>query len=410
MTSRRDNAQTRRGVLLRYPDFRRFFLARSLSYMGDGIARAALLLYVQGRQGTGAAVGVLLVAQTIPRLLVGPVAGALADRAEQRRLMVSCDLAQLALYVLVALWLPPFPALVLIVGIASGFAALFTPAGKGSIAALVRREDLLQANAWSGTALNLQLVLGPALGAILFATIGARAAFAVNAATFLASAVLLTRLPKLSASSVETQTRFWPDLREGFREAARNPVARVVLVALVLVVSLAGLDDVALVFLTRSELDGGAAGFGFASSAYGIGMLIASLFLVRVNVKRGGLYAVLIGIAFTGAGALVTGLAPILSLAFLGQAVAGIGNGSEVVGNDTLLQQHVDQRFLGRIFGLLATAAVAGSTIAAAAGGVLLDATSARTVFVVAGVGTLVVFVGTLAWLPSAVRRTPLSE
>jgi MFS family permease len=87
--------------------------------------------------------------------------------------------------------------------------------------------------------------------------------------------------------------------------------------------------------------------------------------------------------------------------------VAGVGNGAEVVGNDTLLQQYVDRRFQGRIFGLLATAAVAGNTFAAGVGGVLLDATSARTVFVIAGVGTLVVFVATLVFLPRAARRAP---
>ena len=97
------------------PAFRRLLVARTISHIGDGIALIALVLMVQGGQvqgarGTGTSVGALLLATSIPRFL-GPLAGAIVDRVEQRSLMVTCDLGQAAIFGTIA-WLDPsFPVL-----------------------------------------------------------------------------------------------------------------------------------------------------------------------------------------------------------------------------------------------------------------------------------------------------------
>src|SRR5688572_719813 len=98
------------------------------------MALIALLLYVQERRESGVAVSLLLLAATIPRLL-GPLAGALADQVEQRRLMVACDLGQAALYAAIAALLPPFPVLLALVLVASTLATLFRPAGQSALPA-----------------------------------------------------------------------------------------------------------------------------------------------------------------------------------------------------------------------------------------------------------------------------------
>ena len=98
-------------LLRRNPLFRTFWSARAVSFVGDGMALIALLLYVQETRESGIAVSLLLLAATIPRLL-GPLAGAVADRFEQRRLMVACDLGQAALYAAIAASLPPLMSVV----------------------------------------------------------------------------------------------------------------------------------------------------------------------------------------------------------------------------------------------------------------------------------------------------------
>ncbi len=84
-----------------------------------------------------------------------------------------------------------------------------------------------------------------------------------------------------------------------------------------------------------------------------------------------------------------TGLAPAVAVAVLTQATAGFGNGLENIANDTLIQCTVPRALLGRVFGVVYSGAFFASALAYAAGGPLLDRTSPRTVFMIAGSGTL---------------------
>ena len=95
----------RRNVLVANGRFRQLWLARAISFIGDGIALTALVLHVEAEEGTGTAVAALLLAQALPHLL-GPVAGTFADRVDQRRLMIGCDLARAALFAAMAMILP----------------------------------------------------------------------------------------------------------------------------------------------------------------------------------------------------------------------------------------------------------------------------------------------------------------
>ena len=92
-----------------------------------------------------------------------------------------------------------------------------------------------------------------------------------------------------------------------------------------------------------------------------------------------------------GVATIATGVAPLIAIAALAQGVGGFGNGLQNVAADTLIQRAVPHEMLGRVFGVVSTAAFAGSTLAYAAGGVLLDLTSPRTVFLIAGSGILAV-------------------
>src|SRR5829696_5422236 len=171
-------------------DFRRLWLARTISNLGDGVAFVALVLLVHQRQETGVAVGSLLLVQALPRFL-GPIAGAVADRVEQRALMIGCDLGNAAIFLAIVGLSPSFPVLLVLVAASSCLETVFAPAGRSALPAIVSRDDLLQANAWLGTAFNLQLALGPVIGGALVAGLGTNGALAVNSGSFLFSALIL---------------------------------------------------------------------------------------------------------------------------------------------------------------------------------------------------------------------------
>ena len=273
----RPGPEASRWLLRRAPRFARLWVAKAVSHLGDGAALVALVVYVQQTQGRGVAVSALLLAATVPTLL-GPLAGALVDRVEQRRLMLGAQAGQALLYGAMAAVLPPFPVLLVLVAAASLLATVFAPAGRSVVPSLVPPTDLVRANSWMGMALTFQGTIGPAVGGVLFAAV----------------------------------------------------------------------DDVALVFLAREDLHAGAVGFGVLVSLYGIGFALA-------------------------------------------QAVAGSGNGFEVVATDTLVQRSVPRSHRGRVFGVVSAATLLGGAVARGLGGVLVDLTSARATFVIGGSGVLLV-------------------
>jgi MFS family permease len=393
------------ALLRRRPRFRALWAALALSYTGSGAALTALTLYVQQTRGTGTAVAALLIAETVPRLL-GPLAGSVADRVDLRRLMIGADLGQAALFAALA-FLPPFAAILSLVALTSILQTAYGPARTVAVPALVEDSELLQANSLTGVAANLFVGIGPLVGGVLFAIGGAAAVMALNAGTFLLSA-LLTRLipplpPEQREQAGEQPEKFLASARTGLRYALANPVTRTITLTILFMFAFLAIDNVALVFLVRDTLGGGAVAYGLVSAAFGVGMLIGSVGIVRGS-GFGAPRLYLLGVGLSSLGALLTGLAPALLLAAAIQLICGGGNGIEIVAGDTAFQQGVPRRLLGRVYGLTSTAVGIGTGIAMVLGGFLVDATSPRIAFLVAGAGGLLV---TAIAAPALLRARP---
>jgi MFS family permease len=401
------------GLFWRAPAYAVFWSARTVSLFGDAIANVALVLSLaQGTsRGSSAsvAVGLLLLVQVAPRFL-GPFAGTLADRVDQRRLMVWCDGAQALLFGLMGLWLPPLSILLVLVACTSGLSTFFLPAGRSALTALVGADDLVPANALLSSGLNLSLAVGPGLGGLLVVLSGVRGALLINALSFVCSAALLLRLPALAPFERNVGEYGWraffQETREGLAYLARHQIARAVGISLFLVVMLVAVDNVALVFLAENDLHSGAGGYGLLSSVYGMGMVLAPLLVLGWKRKSASTRLLLLGILLDGLGTLLTGLAPVLLLALPAQMVAGCGNGFENVGDNALIQETVSRQMLGRVFGMVGTSTYLASGIAYVVGGLLLTVLSARANFVLAGTGVLAVFLLVRVMLP----RSPDQE
>jgi len=366
-------------------DFRLYWSSRAVSFLGDGIATVALTLAVQARYGSGPAVGALVFSAALPHVL-GPLAGTVADRVDSRRLMIGCDVGQLAIYGGLAAHLPPLQALLPLVALANLLATLFRPAGTIAVPAIAGPELLLSANAWLGLALNLQVAVGPVAGAAAYGLGGVRGALALDAATFACSALLLVRL-RLPPLARGAGARFMRDFRDGLRYARTDRLTRTLFLTSFAFVLFAAVDNVALVFLARESLGTGALGFGVLLTAFGAGMILAALALTRPRVRISPSAVYVGGLLLCGIGTAATGVSPVLAAAVAAQAVAGAGNGAENVGVETLVQRAVPQPLLGRVAGTIGSAPVLGNALAALATGFVLAATSPRTAFVIGGAG-----------------------
>jgi MFS family permease len=377
-------------LVLRNRPFGRFWLARTASHIGDGAAVIALLLYVRGIERSGIAVGVLLLAQALPHL-AGPVMGTLVDRLDLKWVLIVCDLAQAVLFAAIAWWQPPFVALLAVVAIASLFDTTYSPASGSMVPQLVSDADLVQANAWMGTALNFQVAVGPLLGGLLVSAFGVRGGLGANAASFLISAALILTVPRLGPARTKPADGVMSAGLAGLVFAWKDAAIRALVIGVFLLVAFAAVDNVALVFLTRDSLHLNATGFGMVAGAFGFGMLASSVGLLAWRRAPRPAAILVVSWFLTAVSMLLTGLAPNGPAAGAAQALGGVGNGAENVALDTLVQRIVPAPMLGRVFGLVGTVAFLGSSLAYVLAGVLLDLTSPRTTFIVGGCGSLLV-------------------
>jgi MFS family permease len=372
-------------LLLRDKPFLALWAARAISFLGDQIAAVALVLLVAGDH-PATAVGGLLLAESLPWLL-SALAGAFVDRTERRRLMIVCQLGQGLIFGAITVWLPPYPALLALVALASLLGTVLRAAGQSSVPRLVPDDELLAANALLGTALNASVVLGPAIGGALAGLAGPRLALGVDTASFVLSAAALLWLPRLPAIATAAGEADRRGVVAALRYGLADPVLRALLLSTAMLVAFAGVDNVALVFLVRDTLGGGSFAFGAAMAVFGVGMLLATALLVRFPAFAAE-RAVFGGTAATAIGTTLTGLAPTLGAVYPAQVVSGMGNGIELAAGNTLIQRQTPPAMLGRMSGASQTCVAIGFLVAYIGGAALVGATSPRKAFLVAGVGS----------------------
>lgn len=394
------------ALLRRRPEFRALWAAIGLSYAGSGAATTALTLYVQQTRGTGTAVAAFLIASQVPRLL-GPLAGGIADRTDLRTVLVGCDIGQAAVFAAIAT-LPPFGVLIALTALTTVLQTSYGPARSAMVPNLVEPDELIQANALLGTATNLYVAVGPLVGGLLFAAIGPSAALLVNAATFLGSAALTTRVPATPPPADAEHEPLLAAAGTAARFVWRDPLLRTVTISLFLLVAFLAVDNVALVFLVRDTLGGSAIAYGLIEAVFGVGMLAGSFWILR---GAGGGWApqrlYLLSCSLSSAASAGSGVAPSLGVLAPVQAIAGSGNGIEVVAGETIIQQRVPRGLIGRVYGFTSSATSLGLGIAMAGGGLLVDATSPRATFLIAAAGALLV---TVSIAPTMLRAPNATE
>jgi MFS family permease len=362
--------------------------ARAVSSTGDQIAVVALVLLIADSH-PATAVGGLLLAESLPMLL-STHAGVIADRFERRRLMIGCQLGQAIIFAAVTVWLPPYAALLALLVLASLLGTLLRATTQVAVQATVPDDQLQPANALLGIALWGSVMLGPAIGGALAGLAGPRVALAVDTATFLVSAatlLLLPLLPRLATDESDSGSA-----AAALHYAASDPILRSLILGMTMLVAFAGVDNVALVFLVRDTLGGGAAAYGAAMAVFGVGMVTGSALVVRYRNWRAE-RMVLGSFAMTAGSATLLGLAPSLAAVYPAQFVGGMGNGLDVAAQTTLVQRRTPPSMLGRMAGAVNSGVAVGFLVAYLGGGALVDVTSPRVAFLVAAAGTLLAIV-----------------
>ena len=410
-----DRATGRLSPLRRNPGFALLFWATAGSAVGTYLAALALSVDIFDRTGSGAWLAALLIADFLPIVLIGITLGPLVDRLSRRRLMIVSDLVRAVTFVALPFVERPglIVALAAVNGVATGF---FRPAAWAGFPNLVPEQDREQATSLLSTAEHVAWTLGPVLAGGLLALSGTDVAYWVNAATFLLSAALVARIPAASLRSDEPITKgHWDDLRAGIGLVFHSRPLLTVLVAWNVSALATAFVNVAEVPLVKDDLGGGNVGLGLLVGATGVGLVVGSFFaataLERIGMRA--LYAGSLLVMAVGFG--VASVSPTVAVAAVLAAFATIGNGAAIVCNQLLVQAGAPDAMRGRALAVLMSTYYGVLGIAMAGGGLLVDQTSARLAWAVAGavylLSTVLAFVLTRvpreAERPEAVEDPP---
>lgn len=365
------------------PGYRLLFLASLASGIGTWLAFVALVLDITARTADARWVSALLLAEFLPIVVLGLVAGPLVDRISRRGILVASDVARAAVFL--ALPFAPSALAIVLLALAAGIAtSLFRPAVYAGLPNLVSDRDLPQANGLLQTAENLTWAVGALAGGALVAVSGPDVAYLVNAVSFVVSALFLLRIRESLEELRAESLGHLRDLAAGLRAVVQARSLLTVLVAWSVVMLGNGAVNVAEVFLATEVFGAGEVGYGILVAAGAVG-LVAGSFSAGGLIERHGMrgpYA--LAIAVMGAGILAAATSPSLWIAVPFVVLSGVGNGAAVVCNVMLVQRGAPDRLRGRVFSALMGIGYGVLGLGMIAAGPFTNAYGARAAWVVA--------------------------
>ena len=336
---------------------------------GSWAYNVALLAFVYDQTHSLGWVGAAGLARFVPQLVLSVYGGVIAERTERIRLMVGSDLLcalwQTGLAITAAVTGPPALALVF-AALTSITAVVYMPATAATIPSIVDEDDLVAANALNGMIDQLVVIAGPAVGAILLMLGSAPMVFAVNAASFAVSALIVSRMRTRSRPVDVTEGGRAGPLRQmtvGVRTIMGLPAARTLVAYCGLVSFLYGTDTVLFVGVSEHRLGTGPEGFGYLLAGLGVGGLLAAGF---VNQAAGSRRLGVIILAGALGYSLPTALLAVIhapGLAFLVQVFRGGATLVVDVLAITALQRAVAPDQLARVFGVFWAFVLAAITL-----------------------------------------------
>ncbi|MGH2562535.1 MAG: MFS transporter [Thermomicrobiales bacterium] len=375
----------------RSPSYFPLWLGQLLSSFGDTLHYIALVVLVFELTGRGVAVAILVVAKIVPTLLLGPVAGIVIDRFSRKRVLIGADLGR-AILALSLVWPQgAWHAYIVAAGLAAGN-TFFNPTVQAVIPALTTPEQRLVANSVAWSTGRLVQIIASAVAGGLIALIGTGAAFALNAATFVASALLIARLTvprhagQIDTGAKRGLARFQDDAREGLSYALRDRfVSRLVVVQMLASFAVGGTGAM-LVVLSEQHLGLSPAGFAWLIGAIGIGALIGPLIpnlLARDYLSARWLFAPYL---IRGVGDVLLAIFTPLPVALLILFVYGLNTSTGMVVFRSTIQSVVPDAVRGRVYTLLDVTWNVMRLASLAIGAVVVDEIGIRPLYWAGGV------------------------
>ncbi len=371
-----------------YPTFRRVYFGALASNIGSWMQTVILGAYLYQVTGSATDVALGTLAQLGPLLVLSIPGGAIADRFDRRTVLIVVSVEQLlfslAIAALVTQTSPNLPLLfgcILAIGVGQ---AVYAPAYSALIPTLVDREDMAGAISLNSANMNLSRVIGPAVGGLLFAKVGASWVFVGNAVTylFIIAALWGVELPRAVVNAVESRTQ---RVLGGIRVARHDRVVGRCLVVMVLFSFFCLPVAVLMPVLAHANLglDEDSVAYGLLYAAFGLGAVVGALsigtFLVGHDLAR----VVRVGLAGFAASLCAFALVRQPALAYPAGFLVGVFYFGTVTSLSTVLQERLDDSVRGRVMALWIMAFGGTVPIGAIVAGPVSDMTGITSVLLV---------------------------
>ena len=397
-----------RGASLRHGPFGRLWLGDAVSMFGDWFTYVAVGTLALSTGSGLLAVAVVLVAHTLPRALLAPLAGRLADRRDRRAILVVVSLlrAAVVLAMIAAASAGAIAALQALLFVRMALGAFIDPAASAALPQLVRTGQLAPANALLGATYSTIFALGVAAGGVATAWLGPEGALAIDAASFVIAAAIFRGLPRLRpgdahvpdqgprahSAGPDDAGRDHGDLADGWRLAWRErPILQAALAKLPVAIASGG------AWISLHALAGGLADTALALGAFhaarALGTGLGPLLWARVPALRGSVAGLHAGTAATFIGVGGFALAREPGALLLASALWGLGVGACWVTATTRIQALTPNHLLGRV----AAIDLMGHTLGQCLGG-LVGALVADRLQSSGAAGWLGLVAGVAAW------------
>ncbi len=365
----------------------------TVSLLGDGIYLVAIAWQTYELSNAPTALSIVGVAWTLPIVLFVLIGGVLSDRFDRRRIMILSDairalaigtIGVLSLSGSLELW-----NLVLLVAVYGAGEALFVPSFQAIVPDLVPFDLLVQANSLDSLIRTFAgSLVGPALGGLAVAALGAGSAFLLDAGTFVVSAVFLlairARFPRAERTE---ETSIVADVREGYRFVrSLTWLWGSLMAATFVLLFFFGPSQVLLPYVVKNELHGSSADFGLALAAAGLGSIGAAIVIGGRALPKRFITVMYVGWTFATGMIAFWGLATGLWQIMVASVLRGVGITVSMVIWTTLIQTRVPRELLGRVWSFDWMLSLALIPVSFALTGPIAAALGARETLVAAGV------------------------
>lgn len=367
-------------------------LSSFITYIGNGMQFIALSWIIFEKTQSSASIGLLVLLETIPGIIISPLAGVIVDRVNKKNILIVMDFFRaivilpipfLLLYSSAPVWLLYTIAMLVTMG-----GNFFYPALSSLIKEVINQEDLSKTISANGSSLQLGMIIGSGVAGLAINSIGVEMIFVINIFSYIISGLILMLLPKSNKiknkyiNKNNVYRLIIKDLKDGFNYLiSSNSLIRLILLGLSsgCVISLI---NAVLISFTQDTLELGVKAYGILDASIAVGSLLMGIILIFVSINKDRIFIINLSIFIMAACSFFLGITDNFFIALFGLFLIGIFSMLEGINRRSLILEIVDKDYIGRIESLNWAIFSSISPIFALIVGYLVDYTNASIAFV----------------------------